>query len=88
MPFAVGGHLWVQAVLRLSPSACSTTGCCCHIHGSCKLASRDSFYCRALPLGPLLPWQVSLYMRDVHVIWLWDPVPLVHSLGSMFPLAI
>jgi len=85
MPFAVG---WLSVGPGCPPAACSTADCCCHLYGSCKLASRDSFCCRALLLGPLLPWKVSLYMRDVHVIWLWDPVPLVPFLGNMLPSAI
>jgi hypothetical protein len=52
MPFVVGwssvgpGYLGA-GFLPLSHAACSTAGCCCHMHGSCKLASRDSFCCRA-----------------------------------------
>jgi hypothetical protein len=73
MPFAVG---WTSVgpgclgagLLRLSLADYSTAGCCCHMHGSCKLASHDSFCCRAIPPGPLFPWKVFLCMRDVHAI--------------------
>jgi hypothetical protein len=81
------GHLWVQAVFVLAscarPADCFAAGCRCHMHGSWKLASYDSFCYRALLLGPLFPWKVFLCMRDVHAIWLWDPVPFLSGACSL-----
>jgi hypothetical protein len=41
-PLLLVGCLWGLAVsLCLSPTDCSSAGCCCHGHGSCTLNSHD-----------------------------------------------